>query len=104
MLQVALLPLACGLYKHMGSINPTIASVLIALTVLGVLFYLGIVIIGASSYECPFQTPVSVGLRSIWKTAKPHMTATLHLVLSISTSVLWLPALASLHHSWEAIQ
>jgi len=104
MLQVALLLLACGLCKHMGSINTTVAGVLITLTVLGALFYLGIVIIGASSYECPFQTPVSVGLRSIWKTAKPHITATLHLVLSISTSVLWLPVLASLHHLWEVIQ
>jgi len=95
MLQVALLLLACGLCKHMGSINTTVAGVLITLTVLGVLFYLGIVIVGASSYECPFQTPVSVGLRSIWKMAKPHITATL---------VLWLSALASLRHLWEAIQ
>jgi hypothetical protein len=59
MLQVALLLLACGLCKHMSSINTPVATVLITLTVLGVAFYLGIIIVGASSYECPFQTPVS---------------------------------------------
>ena len=38
--------------QHMQSINAPIT-----LIVLGVLFYLGIVIIGAFLYECPFQTP-----------------------------------------------
>jgi len=81
----------------MASINASVAGVLITFTVLGVLFYLGIVIVGASSYECPFQTPVSVALRSTWKTAKPYVTTT-------STSLLHLPILTTVHHLWEAIQ
>ena len=104
MLQVALLLLACGLCKHMASINASVAGVLITFTVLGVLFYLGIVVVGTTSYECPFQTPISVALRSIWKTAKPHITATLHPVLSTSTSLLQLPVLTTLHHLWETVQ
>jgi hypothetical protein len=77
MLQVALLLLACGLCKNMASINTSVASVLISLTVLGVLFYLGVVIAGTSSYECPFQTPVSLALRSLWKKMGPHTSSLL---------------------------
>ena len=65
MLQVALLLLACGLCRNVASINTSVASVLIALTALGVLFYLVIVVSGAPSYACPFQTPVSIALRSL---------------------------------------
>jgi len=67
MLQIALLLLACGLCQHMWSINTSVASALITLTGLGVLFYLGIVIAGTSSYACPFQTPISILLRGLWK-------------------------------------
>ena len=65
MLQIFLL-LACGLRGYMVSINTSVADVLIALTLLGVLFYAGIVIAGMSSYNFPFQTPASVVLRSLW--------------------------------------
>ena len=67
MLQVALLLLACGLCRRMWSVNTSVACTLITLTGLGVLFYIGIVIAGMSSYACPFQTPVSTGLRNSWK-------------------------------------
>ncbi|KAF9779229.1 hypothetical protein BJ322DRAFT_1013612, partial [Thelephora terrestris] len=59
MLQAALLLLACGLCRYMASINIPIAAVLIGLTSLGVLFYVGIIVTGAYSYACPFQTPAS---------------------------------------------
>ena len=104
MLQAALLLLACGLCKHMASINTPVAGVLITLTVLGVLFYLGIVVVGTTSYECPFQTPLSVALRSVWKATKPHVTTTFYPILVFSVSLLWSPVLAALHHPWEAIQ
>jgi len=67
MLQVSLLLLACGLCKHMWSINALVARTLISLTGLGVVFYIGIVIAGVSSYACPFQTPASIALRGPWK-------------------------------------
>jgi len=63
MLQIALLLLASGLSRYIWSINTSVARVVISFTVLGLLFYIGIVAAGTSSYECPFQTPVSTGLR-----------------------------------------
>jgi len=67
MLQTALLLLACGLCRYMWSINALVARTLISLTGLGVVFYIGIVIAGMSSYACPFQTPTSIALRVPWK-------------------------------------
>ena len=72
MLQIALL-LACGLCRYMASISNPVAGVLISFTVLGVLFYLGIIVAGTTSYECPFQTPASTALRSLWARTKPHL-------------------------------
>jgi len=67
MLQTALLLLACGLCRYMWSINALVARTLISLTGLGVIFYIGIVIAGMSSYACPFQTPASMALHGSWK-------------------------------------
>ena len=74
MLQVSLLLLACGLCRHMWSINTSVAYTLLILTGLGVLFYVGIVIAGTSSYACPFQTPVSIAFRSRWKKLRCGIT------------------------------
>ena len=67
MLQAALLLLACGLCRHMWTINSSVAYTLISLTGLGVGFYVAIVVAGMTSYACPFQTPASVALRDLWK-------------------------------------
>jgi len=91
MLQLALLLLACGLCQHMSSINTSVASVLIALTALGVLFYLGIVVAGASSYECPFQTPASKVLRSSWKEIRPRLSPIVR------------PIICALHNLWDVV-
>ena len=98
MLQIALLLLACGLCKHMASINTTVAGVLIALTALGVIFYIGIVIVGTTSYACPFQTPASTTLRRLWKKFGHYVTTALLPVIVAGTSLL-----AALHHMWEVI-
>ena len=71
MLQVSLLLLACGFCQHMWTINTPVACTLISLTGLGVVFYVGIVIAGMSSYACPFQTPMSIALRGLWKKVRP---------------------------------
>ena len=70
MLQAALLLLACGLCRHMWTINASVAYTLVSLTGLGVGFYVAIVIAGMSSYACPFQTPASVGLCDLWRKAQ----------------------------------
>ena len=108
MLQIALLLLVCGLCRHMWSINTTVAGVLITFTALGVLFYIGIVIAGTSSYKCPFQTPLSLVLRSLWKRIGPHVTAVLLPIISTGRSLYkslpWSLGLSVLNHVWEAIQ
>jgi len=65
MLQIALVLLTCGLSRYMWSVNTSVARVVISFTVFGFLFYIVIVVAGTSSYECPFQTPVSMGLRHL---------------------------------------
>ena len=65
MLQIALLLLAAGLSRYVWSVNTSVASVVISFTALGILFYIGIVVAGTSSYECPFQTPASTALQYI---------------------------------------
>ena len=92
MLQIALFLLASGLCRYMASINIPVAGVLTGLTVLGALFYIGVVIAGASSYDCPFQTPGSVALRSLWTKIGPYLTPSV------------LPIVTSLYNLGEVIQ
>ena len=58
---------------YMISINNAVAGVLVSFAVLGVLFYLGIIIAGMTSYECLFQTPASTALCGLWARTKPHL-------------------------------
>jgi hypothetical protein len=72
MLQIALLLLTCGLSRYVWSVNTTVGRVVISFTVFGVLFYIAVVVAGTSSYECPFQTPVSIGLRRLRDSSATH--------------------------------
>ena len=74
LLQIALLLLSCGLSRYMWSVNTSVARVVTSFTTLGILFYIGIVVAGTSSYECPFQTPVSIALRGIQASAKTRIS------------------------------
>jgi len=65
MLQIALLLLTCGLSRYMWSVNTSVARVVISFIILSILFYIGVVVAGKSSYECPFQTPASIALRHL---------------------------------------
>ena len=73
MLQLAVFSLACGVSRYLWSINAFVAWIVISFTLVGFLFYIGIVIAGTWSYDCPFQTPVSIALRhpkvgrAIWR-------------------------------------
>jgi len=57
MLQGALLLLGCALSQYLWEIDTTIASVVLGVTSFGALFYLFIVVAGAASDSCPYQTP-----------------------------------------------
>ena len=65
-LQVALLLLGCALSQYLWGINTTIASVVLGVTVFGVIFYVFIVVAGAVFVSCPYQTPVAQILRYLW--------------------------------------
>ena len=64
MLQAALFLLGCALSRYLWDIDTTIASVILAVTSSGVLFYLFIIIAGSASASCPYQTPGSRILHS----------------------------------------
>ena len=64
MLQVALLLLSCALCRYLWEIDTTIALVVLLVTSFGVIFYSFIVVAGAASGSCPYQTPASRVLRS----------------------------------------
>ena len=86
MLQIALLLLTCGLSRYVWSVNTSVGRIVISFTVFGVLFYIGIVAAGTSSYECPFQTPASIGLRHL-----KDSSATRKLLAKLSPpNVIWL--------------
>jgi len=63
-LQLALLLLGCGLSQYTWTINQTVAGTIMGVTGFGLLFYIAIVIVGIISYECPFQTPLSLAFRA----------------------------------------
>jgi len=65
MLQAALLLLGVSLSHYLWEINTTVASVLIGFTSFGVLFFFFIVIVGAGSVSCPYQTPGAQILRQV---------------------------------------
>ena len=85
MLQIALLLFAAALCQYTAAINNIVFCVIISFLVPGFAFYVWIVVVGTYSYECPFQTPLSVLFRHTWKKIKPQLTphtspiaATLH--------------------------
>ena len=82
MLQAALLLLGCALSRYLWEINTAVASVLIGVTSLGMIFYIFIVIAGAASESCPYQTPGSTALRY----ADPKVKGMLHSVTTVATS------------------
>ena len=103
MLQASLLLLACGLCQYMWSINVSVAIIIITLTVLGVLFYTGIVIAGTSSYECPFQTPASTTLRGLWKRIHPQATLLAQPIIAIGAHVFQTLSSNILHPLWKRL-
>ena len=57
MLQIALLLLGCALSRYLWEISTTVAFVVLGVTSCGVIFYFSIVVAGATSEDCPYQTP-----------------------------------------------
>ena len=85
MLQAALLLLGCALSRYLWEINVAIASVLIGVTSFGIVFYIFIVVAGAASEGCPYQTPGSTALRYL----RPKIHRILHSTASVVENAFW---------------
>ena len=72
MLQAALLLLGYALSDYLYFIDKVVASVVISFTAFGLLFYLVIVSAATLSYNCPFQTPISLILRFLIRFDDKH--------------------------------
>jgi len=72
MLQLALLLLGYALSNYLFFINKVVASVIIGFTTFGLLFFLLIVSAATLSYNCPFQTPLSLVLRFLVRFDDEH--------------------------------
>lgn len=84
MLQFALLLLGCALSRYLWNISITVASVVVGVTSLGVIFYLFIIVAGTVFESCPYQTPGS----RIFRHLGPKVWHIIHLVHSAITSAL----------------
>ena len=107
MLQIALLLLACGLSRYTWSVNTSVGRVVISFTVLGFLFYTGIVVAGTSSYECPFQTPASTALRHVKDDilSPPKINSFISATRKSARILLALPSFTSLiYASWMDVR
>ena len=72
MLQAALLLLGYALANYLFTINKVIAWVIGGFTISGLLFYGLIVIAATISYDCPFQTPLSVFIHFVTRFDNTH--------------------------------
>ena len=72
MLQAALLLFSYALSNYLFFINKTIASVIIGFGAFGILFYFIIVSAATFSYNCPFQTPLSLVIRRLVRFDSEH--------------------------------
>ena len=70
MLQLALLLLGCALSRYLWTINRTVAGVIIAMTLFGVVSYVSFTLAAILYYNCPYQTPPSV----LTRTTLRHLT------------------------------
>jgi len=67
MLQFALLLLGCALSRYIWEINTTVASVVLGVTLFGLICYAFIILAGTASVSCPYQTPGAQLLRYLWQ-------------------------------------
>ena len=83
MLQAALLLLGCALSRYLWGINTAVASIVLGVTLFGIIFYTFIVVAGAASESCPYQTPGSITLRYV----RPRVQRMLRSITPVAVSV-----------------
>ena len=67
MLQVSLLLLGCALSQYLWTINRTVAGVVVAVTLFGLTSYVFLTLAATLYYDCPYQTPPSIIIRTAIK-------------------------------------
>ena len=67
LLQLALFLFSYALSIYLFTINKAVAAVTVGLTSFGLLFYILVVSVATLSYNCPFQTPLSLFLRFLFR-------------------------------------
>lgn len=87
MMQGALLLLGCALSRYLWEIDVTVAAVVITITSFGFLFFLFIVIAGAISESCPYQTPGSQVLRYLAPGVSSTVRSTPSFIVSIHSAI-----------------
>jgi len=79
-LQLGLLLLGCALSLYLWTISRTVAGVAIAVTTFGVALYLFFTLAATSFYSCPYQTPLSLVIRTL---LSHHHTTLIPLISSL---------------------
>ena len=72
-LQCALVLLGFALSRYLWGVNSSVSSVVIAFTGFVFLFYSVVVMASVFSFDCPFQTPLSLFLRFVVKSATSYL-------------------------------
>ena len=72
-LQLALVLLGFALSRYLWGVNSSVSSVVIAFTGFGFLFYMAFAMASVFSFDCPFQTPLPLFLRSVIRLATPYL-------------------------------
>jgi hypothetical protein len=88
MLQIALLLLGSALSRYLWEINITVASVVLTVTSFGLIVYVFIVIAGAASESCPYQTPGSHALRHLRPKVQTILRSAASAIVSATTAIL----------------
>ena len=89
MLQVALLLLGCALSHYLWEVNVTVASVVLGLTLSGVILYIFIAVAGATYESCPYQSPGSHALRYLRSKARNALHSTTSTIASAFRRASW---------------
>ena len=88
MLQAALLLLGYAISRYLWEINTTIASVVLGVTLLGVTFYVFVVIAGTFSESCPYQTPAAHLFRYTFHYLRINLLPALRSIPAVVSSTL----------------
>ena len=115
-IQGSLALLGTALSRYLWEVDRVVSSVVIGFTSVGCILYVIIVTISVRSFDCPFQTPVSLLIRSVvdavdlWR--QDHIRADPHHPAGLPGGILTFGALpfpslyrrvlhSTLSHSWE---